>query len=73
MLGWCAAWLITWVGIPMPPPPGVVRSFTAGILVTPGLLGQALALALVTTFIAGLLPAWRASRLPIVDALRHAR
>jgi putative ABC transport system permease protein len=73
VLGWCAAWLITLVGIPMPPPPGVVRSFTAGILVTPALLGQALVLALGTTFVAGLLPAWRASRLPIVDALRHAR
>lgn len=65
--------VISAVGIPMPPPPGMASGYTAGIMVTPGILFDAVSLAVVTAFLAGLYPAWKASRLEIVDALRHAR
>jgi len=67
------AQLISWIGIPMPPPPGMASGFASGILVTPKLVVHALALSVFTAFIAGIYPSWRASRMPIHDALRHAR
>ena len=45
----------------------------AGIIITPSIIFQALLLALSTTLLASIYPAWRASRLVIVDALRHNR
>jgi putative ABC transport system permease protein len=56
---------------PMPPPPGT--GYTAGLRLTPGLVFEAFALAITTTLLASLYPAWKASRLVIVDALRHNR
>jgi putative ABC transport system permease protein len=41
--------------------------------VTPSLVADALALAFVTTLAAGVYPAWKASRMRIVDALRRNR
>lgn len=73
VLGYVAATLISWIGIPMPPSPGMSRGFTAAIIITPGIVWEALLLAVTTTLIASLYPAWRASRLAIVDALRHNR
>ena len=58
------------IGIPMPPPPGMDTGFTAGILVTPILIADSLVLAFITTLLASILPAYRASRLIVVDALR---
>jgi putative ABC transport system permease protein len=72
-LGMVLAKLISLVGIPMPPPPGMGRGFTGQIRVSWGLAAEALALALATTVLAGIYPAWKASRMTIVDALRHAR
>ena len=72
VIGIGLARLISWVGIPMPPPPGMANSFVAGILVTPKLVLDAIALSVATAFLAGLFPAWRASNMNIVDALRHA-
>ena len=72
-LGYLAATLISFVGIPMPPSPGMSRGFTAAIIITPTIIWEALLLAVTTTLIASLYPAWRASRLVIVDALRHNR
>lgn len=49
-------------------------SFTAmtfAFSVTPALLAGALAYALVLSFVGGLLPAWRAARLPITTGLRE--
>jgi putative ABC transport system permease protein len=65
--------IISAIGIPMPPSPGMSRGFVAGILVTPSIISQALTLALLTTLLASVYPSWRASRLVIVDALRHSR
>ena len=67
------AWLISAIGIPMPPPPGQARGFTAEMIVTGRHVAQAIGLALVTSLLAAVYPSWKASRMPIVDALRHGR
>jgi putative ABC transport system permease protein len=72
-LGYIAAMVISFVGIPMPPSPGMSRGFTAAIIITPSIIWEALLLAVMTTLIASIYPAWRASKLVIVDALRHNR
>jgi putative ABC transport system permease protein len=64
---------ISAIGIPMPRAPGMAHGHVAGIVVTPGMALGSLALALVTALIASAYPAARASRLAIVDALRHNR
>jgi len=43
------------------------------ILLTPGLASECFALAVITSTLASIYPAWKASRMPIVDALRHNR
>lgn len=73
ILGIVLAHLISYVGIPMPPPPGMTTGYVAGIIVTPRLVLDAMVLSVGTAFVAGLYPSWRASSLEIVDALRHAR
>ncbi len=69
--GYALAQIISAIGIPMPPPPGKSSGFVGQILITPALLFTALILALGTTFLASLMPARRASRMIIVDALRY--
>ena len=73
LAGWALATVLSHVGIPMPPAPGMVLGYTAGILVTPRLAFDAFVLAVATSLAASAYPAWRASRLVIVDALRHSR
>ena len=63
--------LISAIGIPMPPPPGMEEGYTGEIRVTTGVVAQAFTITFVTTALAGLYPAWKASRLQVVDALRH--
>jgi putative ABC transport system permease protein len=72
-LGYLLAAGVSRVGIPMPPPPGMARGFVGEILVTPGLVLDALLLAAATALIASAYPAWKASRMVIADALRHGR
>jgi putative ABC transport system permease protein len=71
--GLALAALISTIGIPMPPPPGMARSFIGEIRVTRSLATDAVLLAAVTALLAGIYPAWKASRMVVVDALRHAR
>lgn len=73
LLGWGLAAIVSAIGIPMPPPPGMARGFVAGIAFTPRIAAIALLLAVVTSVVASLLPALRASRLNVVDALRVGR
>lgn len=73
VIGIGLAELISFVGIPMPPPPGMAQGFTAGIKLSAALVAEALGLACVTTLFAAIYPSWKASRLVIVDALRHNR
>jgi len=70
-LGLLLAAGLSHVGIPMAPPPGRTDSYSAQILVTTPLALAAFALAVASTVLASIYPALKASRLPIVDALRH--
>jgi len=70
MLAYGLAQAISAIGIPMPPPPGMARGYTGQILVSARLALDGMLLALLTTLLASLMPAWRASRMNIVDALR---
>jgi putative ABC transport system permease protein len=73
VLGWLLALLISAIGIPMPPSPGMDFSYVGRIAVTvPAAVGAA-AVALAAALAGSLYPAWKASRLPIVDALRHSK
>lgn len=69
-LGYLMGAIISAIGIPMPPPPGMARGYTGQILISGVLVRDAGLLAVLTTLLASILPAWRASRLNIVDALR---
>jgi len=73
ILGWLLAILISLVGIPMPPPPGMSQGYSGEILVSGKLALNAFVLATGATLLASLYPAWKASRMEIVDALRHNR
>jgi len=73
MIGLGLAALISAIGIPMPPPPGMDRALIGQIRITPALAFESTLLAVATTLIASVYPAWKASRLTIVDALRHNR
>ncbi len=64
---------ISAIGIPMPPPPGMAHGYVGQIRLTPALAAQAFILAVVTTLIGSIVPAIKASRLSIVDALRTNR
>lgn len=70
VLGYGIAAILSKTGIPMPPAPGMETGFTAQILVTPWLSINAIELAIVTTLSASVMPAWKASRMNVVDALR---
>lgn len=70
VLGYILANFISSIGIPMPPPPGMAHGYLGRILLTWPLVFDALILALLTTLLASIFPAWKASRLNIVDALR---
>ena len=63
--------LISIYGIPMAPPPGSTRGFIARIWVVPEVVGLAFTLSLCTAVLSSFYSAFRASRLHVVDALRH--
>lgn len=67
------ALLVSAIGIPMPPPPGMARGYTAQIAVNASLAGESLLIALATALAASVYPAWKASRMAIVDSLRQNR
>ena len=73
VIGLVLANVISVVGIPMPSPPGMEIDISGEILLTWPLAAGAFALAVATTLLASLYPAWKASRLEIVNALRHNR
>lgn len=65
--------IISYIGISMPSPPGMSHGYTGEILVTFEIAIESLLLAVTTTTFASIYPAWKASRMQIVDALRRNR
>ena len=70
-LGSCLGWIISEVGIPMPPPPNAESGYTASIRLVPGVVMVACLVGLTATLVATALPARRVTRLSIADALRR--
>lgn len=70
-VGCVAAWGISAIGIPMPPPPNANIGYVAYIRLVPLEVLLAGAIGLAATCLAAVLPARRASRLRVVDALRQ--
>lgn len=70
-LGCLSAWLISAIGITMPPPPNADIGYTALIRLVPVDVLTAGLIGFVATCLAAVAPARRASRLVIVDALRQ--
>jgi putative ABC transport system permease protein len=71
LLGCVAAWVISAIGIPMPPPPNANIGYTAFIRLVPLDVLTAGGIGFVATCLAAVMPARRVSRMPVVDALRQ--
>lgn len=71
ILGLALAAVISTIGIPMPPMPNTNSGYTALIRIVPWEVGKAFAVGFFATLCAALIPARRAARLPIVEALRY--
>lgn len=69
VLGLFLAWVISSIGIPMPPPPNANIGYIAHIRVVPSTLLIAFSMGVCATFLAALIPARRVSRIPVRDAL----
>jgi putative ABC transport system permease protein len=69
-LGFALAQLISWIGIPQPPPPGSNRAFVGQIFVTPWIAFKVVSFTTVAAVLASFFPAAKAAKLEIVDALR---
>jgi putative ABC transport system permease protein len=71
VVGVILAGIISGIGIPMPPPPGSNIGYIAYIRVVPWVLIAAAIIGMLAAMVAAVLPGRRASRLPVVEALRH--
>jgi putative ABC transport system permease protein len=72
-LGGCIlAYIISLVGIPMPPPPGSTTAWTASIQIVPSVVLASLLISIVSALVSSFYPSYKASRLIIADALRYA-
>lgn len=71
LLGVVLAWSISIIGIPMPPPPNSSIGYTAVIRVVPWVLVSAFFVGLFSALAAAVLPARKAARLPVIEALRQ--
>lgn len=71
LIGVVLAWVISAIGIPMPPPPSSEVGYTAQIRVVPKELMLAFAVGFLATVTAAVFPARRVTRIPVVDALRQ--
>jgi len=70
-VGLALAWLISHVGIAMPPPPNMSSGYTAAIRPDSVIVALAFAVGAVAAILASLLPARRVMRMSVVDALRQ--
>ncbi len=71
LVGWALSAGPLSTGIPMPPAPGITRSFRILIELSFRDALQVLSLCTVTSVAGCCPPVWRATRMPIVEALRH--
>ncbi len=71
IVGLALAGLISSVGISMPPPPGSSVGYIVSIRLVPWVLVAAALIGTAATVLAALLPGRRASRIAVVEALRH--
>lgn len=62
---------ISWVGIPMPPPPNSTAGYTAFVRIVPVEVAWASAIGVAAVLLAAILPARRLTRTPIVEALQR--
>ncbi len=58
-------------GLYMPPPPGHNRGYQIFILIIPSVMGSAVGIALCASVVSSILPALRAAKFNIVEAIRH--
>jgi putative ABC transport system permease protein len=65
------AQLINHGHVMLPPPPGYTVGYRLQILLHPPVLMTAFVISFITATLSSIVPAWRASRLKIVDALGH--
>lgn len=72
ILGVGIAALVSSVGIPMPPPPNANVGYTAFIRIVPELVARAWVIGFAATVLAAILPARRAVKVSVVDALRQS-
>lgn len=63
--------IVSALGIEMPPPPQGSNSYLAMINLTPALLVRTFTIAIACTLFSGLVPAWKAVRFRIVEALGY--
>ena len=71
IVGVILAGIVSGIGIPMPPPPGSNIGYIAYIRLVPWVLIAAAVIGTLAALVAAVLPGRRASRLPVVEALRH--
>jgi putative ABC transport system permease protein len=71
LLGLAVAASISAIGIPMPPPPNSNIGYTAVVRLLPGIVLQAFFIGLAAGVLAGIVPAFRAAKVPIAEALRQ--
>jgi putative ABC transport system permease protein len=70
-IGALLAFLINSGNVMLPPPPGYTVGYRLQILLQPGVLTTAFLISVITATLSSILPALKASRLKIVDALGH--
>ena len=70
-LGVVLALAISAIGIPMPPPPSANIGYIAHLRIVPTIVASSFLVGFGATVLAALIPAWRVSRVPVVDALRQ--
>ena len=62
---------LSWIGIPMPPPPNANSGYLARIQLVPWIMGAATLIGVAATVASSMIAVVRISRTPISDALRH--
>ena len=70
LIGVALAVVISAIGIPMPPPPNANVGYRAFIRLAPDLIAWSCLIGFAATVTAAIFPAFRVSRVPVVEALR---